>query len=134
MNKQELNKILDNALSGTPINGEEAQQLLMLDNKYLSELMAASRVISDKKTGKTLEIFLKCFQPVTITGKKCSLNCKHCSQHYLGHMAQADTPEKLLNVCRILKKQGAPGVLLSGGSRKDGTIPLDEIADTIQQK
>jgi uncharacterized radical SAM superfamily protein len=48
-------------------------------------------------------------------------------------MAQADTPEKLLNVCRILKKQGAPGVLLSGGSRIDGTVPLDEIADTIRQ-
>lgn len=130
MEKQELNEILDKSLS-KPITGQEAQKLLTINNDQLKELMATSRIISDKKTGKTLTVYHKAFQPVSITGLGCSLNCKHCSQHYLKHMIPASNPEKLLKICRNLAANHAPGVLLSGGSRKDGTVPLDEFAETI---
>ncbi|MGA2682502.1 MAG: radical SAM protein [Candidatus Bathyarchaeia archaeon] len=102
-------------------------------NDQLPELLSESRHVSDKKTGKTLTVYHKAFQPVSITGRSCSLNCKHCSQHYLRHMLPASDPEKLLRVCKKLAANHAPGVLLSGGSRKDGTIPLDQFADTIRK-
>jgi len=133
LTKQELSKILDKAYAGTPINAEEAQQLLSIDNSQLPELLSISRMISDKKTDKTLIVYHKAFQPVSITGRSCTLNCKHCNQHYLRHMIPASDPEKLLRVCKNLRANHAPGVLLSGGSSKDGTIPLDEFADTIRR-
>lgn len=46
-------------------------------------------------------------------------------------MIPASNPEKLLKICKDLKANHALGVLLSGGSRKDGTVPLDEFAHTI---
>ncbi len=130
MEKQELNNILDKALS-RPITGEEAQKLLSIDTAHLQELFSMSRIISDKKTDKTLTVYHRAFQPVSVTGLTCALNCKHCNQHYLRHMIPASNPEKLLQVCKNLKAKHAPGVLLSGGSRKDGTVPLDEFVRTI---
>jgi uncharacterized radical SAM superfamily protein len=132
LTKQDLNEILDKALT-RPITGEEAQKLLSIDESQLPELLSISRIISDKKTDKTLTVYHKAFQPVSITGRSCALNCKHCSQHYLRHMIPASDPEKLLRVCKNLWANHAAGVLLSGGSRKDGTVPLDEFAHTIRK-
>jgi uncharacterized radical SAM superfamily protein len=133
MTKQDLSPILDKAYAGTPINADEAQLLMSIGNDQLPELLSASRLVSDKKTGKTLVVYHKAFQPVSITARSCSLNCKHCSQHYLRHMLPASDPEKLFRVCKKLRANHAPGVLLSGGSRKDGTVPLDQFADTIRK-
>lgn len=133
MIEQDLRRILEKACAGTAINAEEAQLLMSIGNDQLPELFSASRMISDKKTDKTLIVYHKAFQPVSITGRSCDLNCKHCNQHYLRHMLPASDPEKLLRICKDLRAKGAPGVLLSGGSRKDGTIPLDKIADTIRK-
>jgi uncharacterized radical SAM superfamily protein len=133
LTNHDLSQIIDKAQAGTPITGDEAQLLMSTGNHQLPELLTASRLVSDKKTGKTLTVYHKAFQPVSITARSCSLNCKHCNQHYLRHMLPASDPEKLLRLCKILRANHAPGVLLSGGSRKDGTIPLDEFADTIRK-
>jgi uncharacterized radical SAM superfamily protein len=39
----------------------------------------------------------------------------------------------LFKVCKALYMQGVKGVLLSGGSRKDGTVPLDIFLDEIKK-
>jgi len=131
--EQDLSLIREKASEGTPINGEEAQQLLTLDNSQFGELISMSRMVSDRKTGKTIKVYHKAFQPVSVTGLSCALNCKHCHQHYLEHMIPANNPEKLLRVCRNLSANKSPGVLLSGGSRKDGTVPLEEFAEIIRK-
>lgn len=133
MAEQELSVIRDKAFQGTPVNGEEAQYLLSTDNGLLDELLSMSRMVSDRKTDKTIKVYHEAFQPVSITGPSCALNCKHCNQHYLKHMIPANNPEKLLLVCKNLHANHAPGVLLSGGSRNDGTVPLDEFAETIRR-
>lgn len=133
MAEQEFKVIRDKAFQGTPINGQEAQYLLSMDNRLLCELLSLSRLVSDRKTDKTIKVYHKAFQPVSVTGLSCSLNCKHCNQHYLRHMIPANNPEKLLWVCKNLHANHAPGVLLSGGSRNDGTVPLDEFAGTIRR-
>ena len=62
------------------------------------------------------------FPPISLSGAACALGCSHCDGHYLGGMLPAATPESLVERCRALAHEGAVGVLLSGGSDKDGSI------------
>ncbi len=48
-------------------------------------------------------------------------------------MKPANTPEKLLALCKKLKQDGAVGCLISGGCLPDGTVPLKQFASTIEQ-
>lgn len=127
----EIDKILNRALSGWPVNGEEAQKLLFIQESRFQELLSASRKVADKKNDKTIVFYQKAFPPISLTGLSCTLNCRHCNKHYLGHMIPANNPERLFKLCKALHERGVSGILLSGGSRKDGTVPLDEFADTI---
>ena len=55
---------------------------------------------------KTLEIYcMKKFPQISITGKLCALNCKHCKAHYLKSMITATTPEKFVKICKELDKK-----------------------------
>jgi hypothetical protein len=62
------------------------------------------------------------FPPVSLSGGRCRLNCRHCNRTYLSGMRPADTPERLLRTCKHLAAEGARGVLLSGGSDRDGRL------------
>jgi len=131
MSKTEIDKILDRALSGWPIKGEEAQKLLHAKGDDLEELFSVAREMAYEKNDNSIIFYQEAFPPISLTGLLCSLNCKHCNKYYLRHMIPAETPEKLFSVCKALYGKGVPGVLLSGGSRKNGTVPLHEFADAI---
>lgn len=73
------------------------------------------------------------FPTISITGSSCALNCKHCGGKVLNTMQSANTPEKLLALCRKLKQDGAVGCLISGGCLPDGSVPLKEFTSTIGQ-
>ena len=62
------------------------------------------------------------FPPISLSGTQCRLNCRHCNRAYLRGMTPATTDEALLRTCHRLKDEGAIGVLLSGGSDRDGGI------------
>ncbi|MBU2565322.1 MAG: radical SAM protein, partial [Candidatus Thermoplasmatota archaeon] len=62
------------------------------------------------------------FPPISISGDKCTLKCRHCSSVYLKNMIPSETPEKLTKVCRKLDENNAVGILLSGGYNKDGKL------------
>ncbi len=64
------------------------------------------------------------FPAISITGDKCHLNCEHCKGRLLERMIPATTPEKLLDACERIKTQGGKGCLISGGSLRDGSVPL----------
>jgi hypothetical protein len=53
--------------------------------------------------------------PISLTGTKCSLNCKHCEGNYLRHMFPADSERK-----------GKTSVLLSGGFDRNGQLNLPD--------
>lgn len=73
------------------------------------------------------------FPPISLSGAACELHCAHCDGHYLGGMHPAATPESLVERCRALAQNSAVGVLLSGGSGKDGTIlNLASMTDAIR--
>ncbi len=76
------------------------------------------------------------FPPISLSGTQCQLGCRHCDRAYLRGMRAATTPEALLTTCRELKRQGAIGALLSGGSARDGSIlnlPEPEMLEAIRQ-
>lgn len=74
------------------------------------------------------------FQAISMSGRNCQLHCKHCDATYLGGMLQAETPEKLYELCVQLEKKGVIGILLSGGSDKNGGIlNLEWMLPAIQQ-
>jgi lipoyl synthase len=73
--------------------------------------------------------FKEPFTPVTLTGKWCALKCKHCNSFYLGHMI--DGSQKLFSIAVQMANEGARGILISGGSMPDGSVPTYELSDTI---
>jgi uncharacterized radical SAM superfamily protein len=72
----------------------------------------------------------KKFPAISVTGPHCEVMCPHCQGHYLNSMIWAETPERLIAVCRELEKKGCIGCLISGGCNLDGTVPLP--LDAIQ--
>jgi uncharacterized radical SAM superfamily protein len=73
------------------------------------------------------------FPTISVTGKGCTLNCKHCGGKVLETMHPANTPEKLFVLTVKLKQHGASGCLLSGGCLPDGSVPLKQFIPTIEK-
>ncbi|ADO46235.1 Radical SAM domain protein [Hydrogenobacter thermophilus TK-6] len=65
------------------------------------------------------------FVDVSITGRHCELMCDHCASKILWHMIPATSPEELIRVGQELKAKGIEGILISGGSNKDGVVELN---------
>ena len=124
-------KILKKAEGGEPVSYEEAKELFLL--KDSSKLFEAARFVSQEKNGKKITLYKNAFPPVSVTGEKCSLDCHHCGMHYLKHMTPARTNEQLVEYCQKLQNQGVPGIVLSGGSRGDGVVPLEALEDGIRE-
>jgi len=71
------------------------------------------------------------FSTISVTGKGCTLKCKHCGGKVLETMYPAATSEKLFDLCSQLKGKGALGCLISGGCMPDGSVPLGKFVDGI---
>lgn len=73
------------------------------------------------------------FQSVSVTGKECSLMCEHCKGKLLESMHSATNPEALLDLGKKLSYRGCRGLLISGGSNRDGSVPLRPFIDAIRR-
>ena len=73
------------------------------------------------------------FAPVSITGSWCALDCDHCSGKMLRFMHHARTPDELIAVGARLKEKGCRGLLISGGSKSDGQVPLKSFCTAMKQ-
>jgi uncharacterized radical SAM superfamily protein len=82
--------------------------------------------------GSDILFFNEPFTPVSLTGSRCALSCKHCNSHYLRHMLDGSGGKLKAEVIKLAKK-GAKGILLSGGSAADGSVPTYEQSDVIQK-
>jgi len=61
------------------------------------------------------------FPPVSLS-EGCILMCKHCMGKYLDGMVKITKPEKLIDFCKNLERKGGKGILISGGSDREGRI------------
>ncbi|MGP3667800.1 MAG: radical SAM protein [Candidatus Bathyarchaeota archaeon] len=132
MSGGDIREMLDKASLGLGLTLEEAKLLFNVEGENFKKLLKTSLQTFFRKTGGKVSFYEKAFPPISITGYNCELNCKHCNKYYLKHMIPVENQEKLVNVGRILHKQGIKGVLLSGGSRKDGVVPLNLYLDAIK--
>ena len=73
------------------------------------------------------------FPSISLTGSFCSLNCGHCGGRILETMIPAETPKRLIEVCREIKDKGGVGCLISGGCRPDGSVPIGRFVDAIAE-
>jgi uncharacterized radical SAM superfamily protein len=73
------------------------------------------------------------FPAISITGTSCHLSCEHCKGKLLETMIPATTPQRLLDVCTKIKLNGGTGCLISGGSLKDGSVPLTSFIPYIRR-
>ena len=95
------------------------------------EAMKSAFDVRCRNFSNRVQFFLHPFTPVSVTGKDCDLNCKHCSTHYLEHMADAASND-LYHIAADIVRRGEQGILLSGGSRPDGSVPTYEHEDAIR--
>lgn len=65
------------------------------------------------------------FVTISVTGTECALHCAHCDVKALRGMANLPRFHgSLYDLCASLAEQGARGVLISGGSDRQGRVPL----------
>ncbi len=83
-------------------------------------------------SGNIIHFFKEPFTPISLTGTGCSLQCRHCNSYYLNHMLDG-SPGKLYSQATHLANIGKKGILLSGGSTPDGSVPTYEHADVIRK-
>lgn len=82
---------------------------------------------------------IECFYPgrgfpaISVTGKACFLDCKHCARKYLEGMIPATTPDELIDVAEALAERGAKGFLLSGGVNSSGKVRVPEFVGAIKE-
>jgi uncharacterized radical SAM superfamily protein len=82
--------------------------------------------------GNDLLLYMEPFTPVSMTGTHCSLKCKHCDSYYLSHMLDGSNG-RLHSFAHRLASNGANGILLSGGSSIDGSVPTYLHVNDIQK-
>jgi hypothetical protein len=73
------------------------------------------------------------FIPISLTGSECSLMCDHCKGKILTSMRALRSGENLFELCKRLNESGTEGVLISGGSDKNGVVPLVKYKDDIRE-
>lgn len=70
---------------------------------------------------------------MSVTGRSCSLKCRHCAGRYLEGMVPVTEPDELLSFARSLSEAGGKGFLLSGGSDADGRVRLERFVPVIKE-
>ncbi|MHA1381113.1 MAG: radical SAM protein [Candidatus Helarchaeota archaeon] len=74
------------------------------------------------------------FVSISITGKKCQLQCEHCRGKILDSMYPAETPMQLYTLVKdFVDNEGCKGILISGGAKINGSVPLLPFIDTIKK-
>ncbi len=99
----------------------------------LPKLQAIATKLRQRYHGKRVAFYTKPYTPVSVTGAECELSCKHCDKHYLGHMEKASNAKQLEKIMESISSAGTEGIVLSGGSKKDGSVPTYEKAAAIKK-
>ncbi|MBU0734524.1 MAG: hypothetical protein KKG10_10280 [Proteobacteria bacterium] len=73
------------------------------------------------------------YPAISITGDQCDLQCDHCKGQLLQKMLKANGPDQLLKRCIRLARNGAHGVLLTGGSNPQGRLPWETYLTAIKR-
>lgn len=73
------------------------------------------------------------FVPVSITGASCQLRCEHCRGKILKSMYHMRCPEDLIEFGERIGRRGCRGMLISGGSLRNGVVPLHDFVNAMRE-
>jgi uncharacterized radical SAM superfamily protein len=114
-----------------------------IQDSKLEDVLTSARETSVKYHGTTLQCFIPGrmmymkeqgrYPTVSITGSSCALNCDHCNRKILETMIPARDPGTLIEICKKMADGKNIGVLISGGSREDGTLPWEKFIEAIKE-
>lgn len=71
------------------------------------------------------------FPALSVTGARCDLNCGHCAGRLLGPMIDVSDPQTLVRRAEAVARDGAQGVLISGGCDGRGRLPWERFAGAV---
>jgi uncharacterized radical SAM superfamily protein len=108
---------------------------LNLNSEKLEPFLELAQAIKKKNFGNILKVYIPNlrFPVVSITGTHCALDCEHCNKKYLKGMKPILDNNVLEKYLDELDKKGGLGILLSGGSDSEGSVPLLNFLDTIKK-
>lgn len=88
----------------------------------------------NQNSGKKINFFITSsnFPSISVTGNSCALMCKHCKGRLLESLIFATTCEELEKKALMLNKQGAKGILLTGGCDERGRVPVNNLIPAIK--
>lgn len=88
-----------------------------------------------KNSRKKINFFItsNLFPSLSVTGNSCALMCKHCEGKLLEALVPAITCDELEKRALALHKQGAKGILLTGGCDKRGRVPVNSLIPAIRK-
>lgn len=102
-----------------------------------------ARVLSWEKFGKRFIAYLPGmftydgvkgdYPAISITGKKCVLQCDHCKGRLLRSMPAAVTPEKLVDMAIHFEQKGCHGILVTGGCDSEARLPWENFLSAISE-
>src|SRR5512139_2819391 len=86
------------------------------------------------QSGRKINFFFTSylFPTISVTGRECSLTCKHCEGKLLESLIPAATCDELVQKADILCSQGAKGILLTGGCDESGRVPIRQLVPAIR--
>jgi len=70
---------------------------------------------------------------VSVTGSQCVPRCAHCEGSVLRHLPEVVSPDALLEYARAWSRKGGTGILVSGGSQRDGSVPIEPFTETMRR-
>jgi uncharacterized radical SAM superfamily protein len=73
------------------------------------------------------------YPAISITGDRCDLQYEHCKGKLLEPMWKAEDPARLGEMCQKFARNGAHGILLSGGSDQRGRLPWKQYGKEIKR-
>lgn len=86
---------------------------------------------SDKKINFFITSNL--FPSFSVTGSSCALMCKHCKGKLLESLIPATTCKELEKKALQLQKNGAKGILITGGCDMQGKVPVSDLIPAIKK-
>lgn len=112
-------------------------------DRDLAKALDHARALSWNSFGRVLDFFLPgmfvlngetgLYPAASITGNECQLQCDHCRGRLLPPMIAAPTPEILIQKALDLEKRGRLGLLVSGGSDRQGRLPWDRYCPALEE-
>ena len=114
---------------------------LTLNNRR--QRLDRARTLSWERFGKRITFYLPgmfsynglsgYYPALSITGNRCALQCDHCRGKTLETMVSCTSPEEFLETCMRMHRKGQLGVLISGGSDKEGRLPWARFIPAIRK-